>query len=53
MHIIESKGKSYVITAFGFVIYNTVQMVKLAHELLCKLQVIDAIQENVPVTEHR
>lgn len=53
MHIIERKGKSYATTAFGSVICNTIQMVKLAHELQCKLQVIDAIEENVPVTEHR
>ena len=51
--IIKWKGKSYEITAFGSVIYDMIQTVKLAHDLHCKLQVIDAIGDRVPDVERQ
>jgi hypothetical protein len=51
--IIKRKGKSYEITAFGSVIYDMIQTVKLAHDLHWKLQVIDAIGDRVPVVERQ
>lgn len=51
--IIKRKGKSYEITAFGSVIYDMIQTVKLAHDLHWKLQVIDAIGDRVPDVERQ
>ena len=51
--IIKRKGKSYELTAFGLVIYDMIQTVKLAHDLHWKLQVIDAIEDRVPDVERR
>jgi len=50
--VIRKNGKSYKITAFGSIVYKTIQMIKIAHELHWKLEVIDAISENVPVGEY-
>jgi hypothetical protein len=51
--IIKRKGKSYEMTAFGLVIYDMIQTVRLAHDLHWKLQVIDAIEDRVPDAERR
>ena len=51
--IIKRKGRSYELTAFGLVIYDMIQTVKLAHDLHWKLQVIDAIEDRVPGVERR
>jgi hypothetical protein len=51
--IVRRKGKSYELTAFGSVIYDIVQTVKLAHDLHWKLQVIDAIGDRVPDVERQ
>jgi hypothetical protein len=51
--IVRRKGRSYELTAFGSVIYDIIQTVKLAHELHWKLQVIDAIGDRVPDTERQ
>jgi len=50
--VIRKNGKSYTITAFGSIVYKMIQMIKIAHELHWKLEVIDAISENVPDEEH-
>jgi hypothetical protein len=49
--VIKRKGRSYELTAFGLVIYDLIQTVKLAHDLHWKLQVIDAIEDRVPDVE--
>ena len=49
----KRKGRSYELTAFGLVIYDMIQTVKLAHDLHWKLQVIDAIEDRVPDVERR
>lgn len=51
--IIKRKGKSFEMTAFGSVIYDMIQTVKLAHDLHWKLQVIDAIGDRVPEVERQ
>jgi hypothetical protein len=51
--IIKRKGRSYEMTAFGLVIYDMIQTVRLAHDLHWKLQVIDAIEDRVPDAERR
>jgi hypothetical protein len=51
--LIKRKGRSYELTAFGLVIYDMIQTVKLAHDLHWKLQVIDAIEDRVPDVERR
>jgi hypothetical protein len=51
--IVKRKGRSYELTAFGSVVYDTFQTVKLAHDLHWKLQVIDAIGDRVPLVERR
>jgi hypothetical protein len=51
--VIKRKGRSYELTAFGLVIYDMIQTVKLAHDLHWKLQVIDAIEDRVPDVERR
>jgi hypothetical protein len=51
--IIRKKGKSYDLTSFGSILYNTIQMVKQAHGLQWKLEVVDAIDENLPQTERQ
>jgi hypothetical protein len=51
--IVKRKGGSYELTAFGSVIYDIIQTVKLAHELHWKLQVIDAIGDRVPNAERQ
>jgi hypothetical protein len=51
--IIKRKGRSYEMTAFGLVIYDMIQTVRLAHDLHWKLQVIDAIEDRVPEAERR
>lgn len=51
--IVRRKGRSYELTAFGSVIYDIIQTVKLAHELHWKLQVIDAIGDRVPDAERQ
>ena len=51
--IIKRNGRSYELTAFGLVIYDMIQTVKLAHDLHWKLQVIDAIEDRVPDVERR
>jgi hypothetical protein len=51
--IVKRKGRSYELTAFGSVIYDILQTVKLAHELHWKLQVIDAIGDRVPDAERQ
>jgi hypothetical protein len=51
--IIKRKGRSYELTAFGSVVYDIIQTVKLAHELHWKLQVIDAIGDSVPDMERQ
>lgn len=50
--VIRRNGKSYTITAFGSIVYKTIQMIRIAHELQWKLEVIDAIGENLPDEEH-
>jgi hypothetical protein len=49
--IVKKKGRSYELTAFGSVIYDMIQTIKLAHDLHWKLQVIDAIGDRVPEVE--
>ena len=49
--IIRKKGKSYALTSFGSILYNTIQTVKQAQGLQWKLEVVDAIDENIPQTE--
>jgi pyruvate/2-oxoglutarate/acetoin dehydrogenase E1 component len=49
--IIKRKGKSYALTSFGAILHDTIQTVKEAHGLQWKLQVVDAIDENLPFTE--
>ena len=49
--IIRKKGKSYVLTSFGSILYNTIQTIKQAQELQWKLEVVDAIDDNLPQTE--
>jgi hypothetical protein len=49
--IIRKKGKSYALTSFGSILYNTIQTVKQAQGLQWKLEVVDAIDENLPQTE--
>jgi predicted transcriptional regulator len=51
--IIRKKGKSYALTPFGSILYNTVQTVKQAQGLQWKLEVVDAIDENLPQTERQ
>jgi hypothetical protein len=51
--IINRKGKTFEITAFGCIIYDMIQKVKLAHDLHWKLQVIDAIGDRVPDVERQ
>jgi len=51
--LIKRKGRSYELTAFGLVIYDMIQTVKLAHDLHWKLQVIDAIEDRIPDVERR
>jgi hypothetical protein len=51
--IIKRKGKSFEMTAFGSIIYDMIQTVKLAHDLHWKLQVIDAIGDRVPEVERQ
>lgn len=51
-NVIRRNGKSYTITAFGSIVYKTIQMIRIAHELQWKLEVIDAIGENLPDEEH-
>lgn len=49
--IIRKKGKSYALTSFGSILYNIIQTVKQAQGLQWKLEVVDAIDENLPQTE--
>ena len=49
--IIRKKGKSYALTSFGSILYNTIQTVKQAQGLQWKLEVVDAIDENLPQKE--
>ena len=49
--IIRKKGKSYALTSFGSILYNTIQTVKQAQGLQGKLEVVDAIDENLPQKE--
>ena len=51
--IVKRKGRSYELTAFGSVIYDIIQMVKMANDLHWKLQVIDAIGDKVPDAERQ
>jgi hypothetical protein len=51
--VVKRKGRSYELTAFGLVIYDMIQTVKLAHDLHWKLRVIDAIGERVPDVERQ
>ena len=51
--LVKRKGRSYELTAFGLVIYDMIQTVKLAHDLHWKLQVIDAIGDRVPDVERQ
>jgi len=51
--IVKKKGRSYELTAFGSVIYDMIQTVRLAHDLHWKLQVIDAIGDRVPEVERQ
>ncbi len=51
--VVKRKGRSYELTAFGLVIYDMIQTVKLAHDLHWKLQVIDAIGDRVPDVERQ
>jgi hypothetical protein len=51
--IVRKKGRSYELTAFGSIIYDIIQTVKLAHDLHWKLQVIDAIGDRVPDVERQ
>ena len=52
-HIIKRKGKTYELTAFGSVIYDMTQKVRLAHDLHWKLQLIDSIGDGVPDVERQ
>ena len=49
--IIRKKGKSYALTSFGSILYNTIQTIKQAQGLQWKLEVVDAIDDNLPQTE--
>lgn len=49
--IIRKKGKSYALTSFGSILHNTIQTIKQAQGLQWKLEVVDAIDENLPQTE--
>jgi pyruvate/2-oxoglutarate/acetoin dehydrogenase E1 component len=51
--IIRKKGRSYALTSFGSILYNTIQTVKQAHGLQWKLEVVDAIDESLPHTERQ
>ena len=51
--IIRKKGRSYALTSFGSILYNTIQTVKQAHGLHWKLEVVDAIDESLPHTERQ
>ena len=51
--MVKKNGRSYELTAFGSVIYDMIQTVKLAHDLHWKLQVIDAIGNRVPEVERQ
>ena len=51
--VVKRNGRSYELTAFGLVIYDMIQTVKLAHDLHWKLQVIDAIGDRVPDVERQ
>lgn len=51
--IIRKKGRSYALTSFGSIVYNTILMVKQAHGLQWKLEVVDAIDESLPHTERQ
>lgn len=51
--VVKRKGRSYELTAFGLVIYDMIQPVKLAHGLHWKLQVVDAIGDRVPDMERQ
>lgn len=51
--IIRKKGKSYALTSFGSILHNTIQTIKQAQGLQWKLEVIDAIDENLPHTERQ
>jgi pyruvate/2-oxoglutarate/acetoin dehydrogenase E1 component len=51
--IIRKKGKSYALTSFGSILYDTIQTVKQAQGLQWKLEVVDAIDENLPQTERQ
>jgi pyruvate/2-oxoglutarate/acetoin dehydrogenase E1 component len=51
--IIRKKGRSYALTSFGLILYNTIQTNKQAHGLQWKLEVVDAIDESLPHTERQ
>jgi pyruvate/2-oxoglutarate/acetoin dehydrogenase E1 component len=51
--IIRKKGKSYALTSFGSILYDIIQTVKQAQGLQWKLEVVDAIDENLPQTERQ
>jgi len=51
--IIRKKGRSYALTSFGSIVYNTIQTVKQARGLQWKLEVVDAIDESLPHTERQ
>ncbi|MGH9963328.1 MAG: hypothetical protein ACRD5E_00680 [Nitrososphaeraceae archaeon] len=51
--IIRKKGRSYALTSFGSILYNTIQTVKQAHGLQWKLEVVDTIDESLPHTERQ
>jgi hypothetical protein len=51
--VIRKKGRSYALTSFGSILYNTIQTVKQAHGLQWKLEVLDAIDESLPHTERQ
>jgi hypothetical protein len=51
--IIRKKERSYALTSFGSIVYNTIQTVKQARRLQWKLEVVDAIDESLPQTERQ
>jgi pyruvate/2-oxoglutarate/acetoin dehydrogenase E1 component len=51
--IIRKKGRSYALTSFGSILYDTIQTVKQARGLQWKLEVVDAIDESLPQTERQ
>ena len=51
--MIKRKGKAYVLSSFGTILYELVERVRVAGDLHWKLQAIDSLDHKVPNAERR